>query len=232
MGVETGTTIAQLDVLWPLGGDPASQGDDHLRLIKSVLKTQFPGLLGNGFAIPLTVNEYELNYMDGATENVQAAINGLRAADTAALINLYAPANTIMFFYQAAAPTGWVQETGLNDYMLRIVATAGGTSAGTDSPITKLLSHSHTTLSHALTVTEMPLHNHRAQTGVGTYYPLNNNVTQLPGGGFGGGTPDDNWATYDTSSVGSGSAHNHGPTSSASLSFTPKYMNTIMCRKT
>jgi len=231
MGVETGTTIAQLDVLWPLGGDPASQGDDHLRLIKSVLKTQFPGLLGNGFAIPLTVNEYELNYLDGATENVQAAINGLRAANATALINLYAPVNTMMFFYQAAAPTGWVQEVALNDYMLRIVAVAGGTAGGVDSPIYKQLTHTHTTDITVLTLAQIPSHSHRAQTGVGTYYPLNNNVTNLPGGGFGGGTPDDNWATYDTGSAGSGNGHNHGVSTSAPV-FHPKYMNTIMCRKT
>lgn len=38
MGLETGTSIAALNALWPLGSDPRSQGDDHLRLIKSVLK--------------------------------------------------------------------------------------------------------------------------------------------------------------------------------------------------
>lgn len=38
MGLETGTTIASLNALWPLGSDPKSQGDDHLRLIKGVLQ--------------------------------------------------------------------------------------------------------------------------------------------------------------------------------------------------
>jgi len=38
MGLETGTTIAELNPLWPLGSDPKSQGDDHLRLIKSVVQ--------------------------------------------------------------------------------------------------------------------------------------------------------------------------------------------------
>jgi len=38
MGLETATTIAELNALWPLGSDPKSQGDDHLRLIKSVMQ--------------------------------------------------------------------------------------------------------------------------------------------------------------------------------------------------
>lgn len=38
MPLETGTTIAELNELWPLGSDPKSEGDDHLRLIKSVLQ--------------------------------------------------------------------------------------------------------------------------------------------------------------------------------------------------
>jgi len=38
MPLESGTTIADLNASWPTGGDPKSEGDDHLRLIKTVLK--------------------------------------------------------------------------------------------------------------------------------------------------------------------------------------------------
>ena len=38
MGLETGSVIADLNENWPLGNDPKSQGDDHIRLIKSILK--------------------------------------------------------------------------------------------------------------------------------------------------------------------------------------------------
>ena len=41
MSVESTTTIAGLNALWPLGSDSKSEGDDHLRLIKSVLKAEF-----------------------------------------------------------------------------------------------------------------------------------------------------------------------------------------------
>lgn len=62
MGLETGTTIAQLDATWPVGAsDPKSQGDDHLRLLKSVLKTQFPGSGGLGFNVPIVAKESDLN---------------------------------------------------------------------------------------------------------------------------------------------------------------------------
>jgi len=38
MPLETSTTIDGLNALWPLGTDTKSQGDDHLRLLKSVLQ--------------------------------------------------------------------------------------------------------------------------------------------------------------------------------------------------
>lgn len=42
MGLESTSFIAGLTESWPPTGDPKSQGDDHIRLIKSVLKTTFP----------------------------------------------------------------------------------------------------------------------------------------------------------------------------------------------
>lgn len=42
MGLESATYITALDASNPLGTDLKSQGDDHLRLIKSVLKATFP----------------------------------------------------------------------------------------------------------------------------------------------------------------------------------------------
>ena len=39
MGLETGTKLSDLVVTNPTSSDPRSQGDDHLRLIKTVLAT-------------------------------------------------------------------------------------------------------------------------------------------------------------------------------------------------
>ncbi|MBM3272837.1 hypothetical protein FJY94_06265, partial [Candidatus Kaiserbacteria bacterium] len=46
MGLETGTYLNDLVATNPLATDQKQYGDDHLRLIKSVLKTTFPGMAG------------------------------------------------------------------------------------------------------------------------------------------------------------------------------------------
>lgn len=61
MPLENASTISQLDSTWPLGLDSSSRGDDHLRLLKAVLKAQFPGVDGKGYSKPITVTEDELN---------------------------------------------------------------------------------------------------------------------------------------------------------------------------
>jgi hypothetical protein len=77
MGLESSTPgyISDLDKTWPLFTDPRSQGDDHLRYIKSVLKNTFPGALGQGFNAPILVDETELNFLQGVTSNVQAQLD-------------------------------------------------------------------------------------------------------------------------------------------------------------
>lgn len=39
MGIESATTIAELNAAWPLGTDMKSEGDNHIRLIKEVLQS-------------------------------------------------------------------------------------------------------------------------------------------------------------------------------------------------
>ena len=48
MGLETGDTINDLNENWPLGTDPKSQGDNHIRLIKSVIKNDALSLSAGG----------------------------------------------------------------------------------------------------------------------------------------------------------------------------------------
>ena len=42
MGLEIATYITGLTPSWPPSGDPKNQGDDHIRLLKSVLQATFP----------------------------------------------------------------------------------------------------------------------------------------------------------------------------------------------
>lgn len=46
MTVEAATYISDLDITNPTAADPKSQGDDHLRLLKSCLKNTFPNITG------------------------------------------------------------------------------------------------------------------------------------------------------------------------------------------
>ena len=63
MGLEAGTYISDLNASNPVGAsDPKSQGDNHLRLIKSCLLASFPGITG-----AMTATHTELNYLDGVT---------------------------------------------------------------------------------------------------------------------------------------------------------------------
>ena len=67
----TGTKyIDDLVATNPAAGDNVSEGDDHIRGIKNVLKTTFPSIDG-----AITATDTELNYVDGVTSNVQTQLN-------------------------------------------------------------------------------------------------------------------------------------------------------------
>lgn len=46
MALESGTYISDFVITNPTPGDPKSQGDDHIRLLKAVLKASFPAFTG------------------------------------------------------------------------------------------------------------------------------------------------------------------------------------------
>lgn len=71
MTVETASFISQLNTTLPTSSDPKSEGDNQLRLIKSVLQTQFP----NFGTAAMTASHTELNYMVGVTSAVQTQLN-------------------------------------------------------------------------------------------------------------------------------------------------------------
>jgi hypothetical protein len=66
MALETGTYISDLVPANPPGSDPKSQGDDHLRLIKSTIKTTFPNVNGEVNRTPAQLNKAGVD----ATESV------------------------------------------------------------------------------------------------------------------------------------------------------------------
>lgn len=62
MALETDTYTSDLVSTNPTSSDPKSQGDDHIRLIKSTVKATLPNLTG-----AMTSSHTELNILDGAT---------------------------------------------------------------------------------------------------------------------------------------------------------------------
>ena len=69
MAKETATYISQLVATNPVASDSVSVGDDHIRMLKTVLKTQFSGLTGT---TAISATEAEMNYLDIATLGTSA----------------------------------------------------------------------------------------------------------------------------------------------------------------
>ena len=75
MGLETGSFPSDLVATNPLGSDGKDKGDDHIRLLKTVLKTTLPNVSG-----AVTTTHTELNYVDGVTSAIQAQIDTLTSS--------------------------------------------------------------------------------------------------------------------------------------------------------
>lgn len=136
MPLERANTIAQLDEQWPNGSDSVDRGDDHIRLIKNVLKKTFPGPTGNGFATPVTVAPALLNALAQTINDMKAAISNSHAI------------GNIIFRDDAVDPatlypgTTWTLLTGDACIALATAQNVGQTS-GNNNPIVPLPRHNH-----------------------------------------------------------------------------------------
>jgi hypothetical protein len=86
MTIESASFVNQLNSAYPAVGDPKSEGDDHLRLLKAVLLATFPNLSSVINATPAELNALLGAATTGATIKVatQAATDAsLNAASTA-----------------------------------------------------------------------------------------------------------------------------------------------------
>jgi hypothetical protein len=70
MTIESATYINGLTSTNPAAGDIVSEGDDHIRLLKSTIKATFPNVSG-----AISATHTELNYVAGATSAIQTQIN-------------------------------------------------------------------------------------------------------------------------------------------------------------
>ena len=84
MGLETGTVIEDLDQTWPLGTDPKSQGDDHIRLVKTCVQGSFPNLGAPGVAdTVLTSDGVDVSWQPGSAV-LPGYITGFRLVNSTA----------------------------------------------------------------------------------------------------------------------------------------------------
>lgn len=219
MTVETGTTIADLDNNWPLNTDPVNEGDDHIRLIKSILKTQFPGA-GSGYATPITATEAELNALSGVTGNVQSRLNALEAL---------LPAGTILLF-GSTPPPGWslVDNTTARNL---VVSNSPNSTGGSEDAFSFSKNHFHATAGHTLTLSELPAHRHRLEGLVLDF----STTLSAPSATRGGYNADSTIGGSTTESVsdlqGGGNSHDHGNTLDANVSWAPRYRTVVMAEK-
>ena len=151
MGLETSTYIDGLDQTWPTGLDPVNKGDDHIRLLKAILKATFPGEAGNGFDKAILANENELNFVQGVTANIQTQLNAI--VNNAALIAV--PVGAIVMFNGAFAsiPSNFQLCDGTNGTPNMTDKFVYGTNEESELKDTGgsadaiVVSHTHTTVS-------------------------------------------------------------------------------------
>lgn len=197
MALESASFISQLNVANPLSTDAVSQADDHLRLIKSVLKNTFPNLDAPVTATPGTLNT--------------PVASGIIAMWSGAV---------------GAVPSGWLLCDGTNgtpNLKNRFIVGAGdayavGATGGADSVTlteSQIPGHTHvisaTTASagaHSHTVSD-PGHSHS------TLDPVAGSTYATAGSFYGQANSALTSTAYTGISIASNGAHTHAVSASA-----------------
>lgn len=117
MGVETATYISDLVATNPLGTDAKSQGDDHLRLLKSTIKATFPNVAG-----PVTVTHTQLNTVPTRADKTGETYSGTHNF-TGATINV--PTQLAADNTAKAASTAFVQQVAFSAAVPNQAGNAG-----------------------------------------------------------------------------------------------------------
>ena len=226
MALETATYIDGLNTSNPASTDGLSQADDHLRLIKSTLKSTFANI-----DAAVTATEDDLNILTGAAAaGVTSAelqhLNGVTSAIQTQL-NALMPSGAIILWSGAASaiPSGFVLCNGSNstpDLRARFVIGAQGDSGNTYD-----VGDTGGSATHTLTTAEMPSHNHSAtSTDSGHTHTINysdqanveligsteTSISEVDEGGSTRTTSSSQASITTTiASTGGGGAHNNMP---------------------
>ena len=191
-------------------------------------------IVGSKFELRVTAAGManKVAYDDTGFTVAESQVTGL-IADLAALTANQFPSGTTTVFYQAAAPTGWTQDTSQNDIAIRVVSGAGG-AAYTAGQAFSTAAASGSIIGHALTQDEMPIYD-LPITDLGHNHVIGNSIGYASGGTVGlipyvsGATRSAGSSTgVIVHSGGSGNAHTH---TFAGNNLSLNYMDVIMCRK-
>ena len=161
----SGKFISDLIATNPVGStDPKSEGDDHLRGIKNVLKNSLPNITG-----AITATQAELNSLAGRQAFIDIFLKAATEGAARTAIKADMAPTTVQLFDQSAAPTFWTKLTTLDDYGIKIVSGTGGVSSGSASYSSRLVSTFVTaTELHTLTAGQSGLPAHAHVIAVGT----------------------------------------------------------------
>lgn len=147
------------------------------------------------------------------------------------------PSGTVTNFFQAAAPTGWTQNTSYNNYAMRIVSGTGGGTGGSVGFTTAFASQTPSgsvnvsggsVSSTTLSTSQIPSHNHYISKDI---YNFGSAYSGAVLGNSQGGTD------IYTQSTGGGGSHTHSftaPTASFSgnaINLAVNYIDAIICTK-
>jgi len=215
MGLETATYINTLDSAQPAATDPVGQGDDHIRLIKSVLKATFPNITG-----PVTATQSQLNapfpigaivLWYGSVETIPsgwALCNGQTLTRTDGGGSIVAP-NLVDKFIKGTGTTASVGTTG--GAASATTAAAGAATVAFTTSVAGVHNHAGVTGGFYLDVAHLPPHTHvsAGTRGGGSVITVNGNFLGNSNNYWleAAGNPSD--GPVFTSSTGSGLPHGH-----------------------
>lgn len=91
-GLESVTHISDLNASWPLGSDLASTSDDHIRNIKTALKTDFPNITGPVTATQTQINSLIAAVTGTANPSASAGLSAVNGSSTTCMRSDGAPA--------------------------------------------------------------------------------------------------------------------------------------------
>jgi microcystin-dependent protein len=215
MALESATYLSQLNPAFPASTDLLAQGDDHLRLIKAVLQATFPNING-----PVSVTDEDIN---SVVSLIASGSGGL--VPTGAITAWYGASGAVPTGWHICDGTtgiarsdgaGTISVPDLRNLVIMgagTVAAQGATFGAENHTATTAPggAHAHATVAgggghihsgvtvagHALTVGEMPSHDHTIGGNPGT------------GGGSLMQTSGGSASTIHVSSTGGGAAHSH-----------------------